>query len=284
VHGGAGAIADALVKGHLQGCREAAEEGLRLLWEGAPAEEAVERAICLLEDDEVFDAGRGSFLNMDGVVEMDAAFMEGASLLVGAVAGVRKFAHPISLARLVMESEHVLLVGEGATRFALSHGLRQCPAEWLIVPREREAWERQRRAQGVGDTVGAVALDERGHLAVGLSTGGRPFKFPGRVGDVPCVGAGFYVDDGVGGVAASGEGEAILRVTLARRVMEQLEKGVHPQEAASWAIGLLYQRVGGHAGLIVLDRQGRVGCTFNTRRMSRVWNEGKEIIARIERG
>jgi beta-aspartyl-peptidase (threonine type) len=287
VHGGAGTIPDEQVEAFQRGCRLAAERGLALLLAGAPAEDAVEAAIRLLEDDGTFDAGRGSFLSQDGIVEMDAGFMEGAKLKAGAVAGVRDIANPITLARLVMASPHVFLIGEGASRFALQHGLRRCSPAELISPRELAAWRAWQEAQTPAppskpqDTVGAVALDAQGHLAAGTSTGGMRFKVPGRVGDVPCVGAGFYADDLLGAASCSGVGEDILRLVLAKRAVDALADGRAPQQAAEEAIAYLARRIAGRAGLILLDRHGRVGCAFNTPRMARAWSEGERIICRI---
>lgn len=287
VHGGAGSIPDDQMEAYQRGCRQAAERGLALLLAGAPAEDAVEAAIRLMEDDGFSDAGRGSFLNQDGIVEMDAGFMEGAKLKAGAVAGVRDIANPITLARLVMESPHVFIIGEGATRFALQHGMRRCSPAELISPRELSAWRAWQEAQNPTpppkpqDTVGAVALDATGHLAAGTSTGGMRFKVPGRVGDVPCVGAGFYADDLLGAASCSGMGEDILRVVLAKRAVDALATGLTPQEAAEEAITYLAQRVNGHAGLILLDRHGRVGCAFNTSHMARAWSEGEKITTRV---
>jgi L-asparaginase / beta-aspartyl-peptidase len=286
VHGGAGPIPADLRVAHENGCRRAAEAGFRLLLAGGSAEDAVEAAIRVMEDDEVFDAGRGSFLNLDGVVELDAAFMEGANLRAGAVAGVHDIANPITLARLVMASPHVFLVGEGASHFGVEHGLVRCSVERLVVPREIEFWQRAHReglarARGASDTVGAVALDGRAHLACGNSTGGIPFKWPGRVGDVPCVGAGLYADDTLGAASSTGEGEAIMRIVMAKRAIDHLAAGQGPQQAAAEAIDYLCARVQGHGGLIMLDARGRVGAAFSTPFMPRAWNEGSEILSAL---
>lgn len=229
VHGGAWAIPDELVAAHLSGCREAAAVGYGLLLAGSSAEDAVEAAVRLMEDDETFSAGRGSYLNRDGHVELDAAFMEGRDLHVGAVAAVRDVANPVLLARKVMESDHVFLVGEGASRFAHACGLPLCDPARLVIAREVAAWRVHSSELGAAldpwgrsDTVSAIALDASGHLPVATSTGGRPYKLPGRVGDVPCVGSGFYADDRLGAALSTGEGEAIVRPVLAKRVVDSL--------------------------------------------------------------
>jgi len=269
VHGGAGDIPDEHATGHRRGVQRASQVGWEILVAGGSAEDAVEAAIRVLEDDEVFDAGRGSFLDLDGALSMDAAFMEGTHLEAGAVAAVSEIRNPITLARLLVPAPHVLLVGEGAHRWAEQQGLPRCSPDDLIVPRERE---RVRAHQGAHDTVGAVALDRRGHLAAGVSTGGSPLKVPGRVGDVPCIGAGLYADDLVGGVSCTGVGEKITRIVMAKRCIDRMARGdVTPQQAAEEAIAYLAQRVQGQGGLIILSPDGQVGCAMNTPRMSRAW-------------
>lgn len=290
VHGGAWAIPDALVADHLAGCRQAAERGLASLLSGACAENAVEEAVIVLEDHPVFDAGRGSFLNALGQVEMDAAMMRGNDLAVGAIAGLSDRQNPITVARHVMDSEHVFLIAQGASAYAERSGIPACAQDDLIVAREREQWRRFKErpelageeAFGAGDTVGAIALDGQGHLCAGVSTGGRPFKVLGRVGDVPCVGCGFYADDGIGAAVSTGDGESIARIVMAKRAVDSLARGLTPQAAAEEAIDYLGRRVGGRAGIIVLDANGQVGHTHSTPRMARAWSKGREIIAQIE--
>jgi len=288
VHGGAWAIPDDLVEAHHHGCCRAVEAGLAVLTRGGSAEDAVEAAVRVMEDDETHDAGRGSFLNRDGIVELDAAMMEGAGLNVGAVAGVSDIANPITLARRVMESEHAFIIGEGASCYAEAHGMARCGQDRLVVPRELDAWRRYQETNRMGetwgssDTVGAIARDVRGHIVAGVSTGGRPLKLPGRVGDVPCAGCGYYADDELGAAVSTGEGEAILRVVMAKRAVDGLVDTRAPNEVARVTIDYLARRVGGRAGVIILDAQGRVGCAFNTARMARAWSQGDEIISRVD--
>lgn len=278
VHGGAGDIAPNLHEAHRQGTRRAAEAGWTVLAAGGSAMDAVEAAIVVMEDDEAFDAGRGSFLNADGQVELDAGFMEGDQLKVGAVAGVEFIQNPIRLARAVMEkSEHVLLVAQGAQRFAQKMGIPICDLTDLAVPREFERWQtflRERTASKrqspvePADTVGCVALDQAGHIAAGTSTGGTRNKMPGRVGDVPMVGCGFYADDTLGGASSTGWGESIAKVILARLALHHLHEIGDPQAAARAAIQVLEDRVGGSGGLILLSPQGQPGWHYNTAYMS----------------
>ena len=281
VHGGAGDIPGELHEAHLQGVRRAVEAGWELLKSGGSAMDAVEAAITIMEDDEAFDAGRGSFLNADGQVELDAGFMDGADLQVGAVASVQFIRNPIKLARTVMEKcEHVLLVGQGAQRFAHKMGFSSCDLTDLAVPREFERWQKTLFGQApvagkaptsLSDTVGCVAVDQAGHLAAGTSTGGTPNKMPGRVGDVPMVGCGFYADDQIGGASSTGWGESIAKVLLARLVLHHLEQLGDPWAAAQAAIQELSDRVNGQGGIILLSPEGRPGWHHNTPHMSRAY-------------
>jgi beta-aspartyl-peptidase (threonine type) len=280
VHGGAGAWPAELLEQSRSGIRRAIEAGWAVLEGGGSALDAVEAAIVVLEDDEAFDAGRGSFLNAEGRVELDAGIMVGEHLQVGAVAGVQFIQNPIRLARAVMEkSQHVLLVAEGAQRFAARLGFRPCELTDLAVPREFERWQRALwesvrsgpAPAGPADTVGCVALDRMGHVAAGTSTGGTPNKMPGRVGDVPMVGCGFYADDDLGGASSTGWGEAIAKVILARLALEyQLQLG-DPQAAARGAIQMLKTKVNGEGGIILLSPDGRPGWHYNTPFMPRAF-------------
>jgi len=277
VHGGAWEIPDALVAACRRGCQRALEVGWAVLAGGGSALDAVVEAVAVLEDDPVFDAGYGAHLNLDGRVQLDAIVMDGERLDAGAVAAVERVRNPVRLARRVLEaSPHVLLVGSGAERFAQEQGLELCAPEELITAEERAAWEQCRRlghdaarhaGHGMG-TVGAVALDHAGRLAAATSTGGTCCKYPGRVGDSPLIGCGCYADSLVGAASATGMGEAIMRVVLAREAVERMRTGTHPQEVAEACMRLLAERGRGRGGLILLDRQGRFGVAFSTSRMA----------------
>lgn len=278
VHGGAWDIPAEEQQAHCQGTRRAVEAGWAVLAAGGSALDAVETAIVSMEDDETFDAGRGSFLNADGQVELDAGFMDGASLQVGAVAGVQFIQNPIRLARAVMEkSEHVLLVAQGAQRFAHRMGFPPCDLTDLAVPREFERWQRllydrtysaRQAFSHAADTVGCVALDQAGRIAAGTSTGGTPNKMPGRVGDVPMVGCGFYADDHIGGASCTGWGEAIAKVILARLALHYLEAAGEPHAAARSAVEVLARKANGLGGIILLAPDGRPGWSYNTLHMA----------------
>lgn len=261
VHGGAGPIKDDSLPRRLDGCKAAALAGWHVLQQGGAALDAVEAAVIVLEDNPLFNAGTGSTLNSVGKVEMDAAIMEGNSLRAGAVAAVQGIKNPIQLARRVMEDgRHVLLVGEGAQLFARQIGFPECSPDILIVEAERKRWQEKH------GTVGAVALDSAGKMAVSTSTGGIFNKFPGRVGDSPLPGCGTYADE-YGGVSCTGHGEAIIRIVMAKSTLELLKAGADPQSAANQAVMLLVEKTGGSGGLIIADRQGRIGYARNTDRM-----------------
>ncbi|MCL7453415.1 MAG: isoaspartyl peptidase/L-asparaginase [Anaerolineae bacterium] len=284
VHGGAGDIPDELREAHRRGTQRAAEAGWTVLAAGGSALDAVEAAVVVMEDDETFDAGRGAFLNADGQVELDAGCMDGAGLQVGAVASVQFIQNPIRLARTVMEkSEHVLLVGQGAQRFAHKMGFATCDLTDLAVPREFERWQKllydrthsaRKSFARASDTVGCVALDRAGHMAAGTSTGGVPNKMPGRVGDVPMVGCGFYADDQYGGASTTGWGESIAKVLLARLALHHLEVLGDPRAAAQAAIAVLEEKVNGLGGVILLAPDGRPGWHYNTPWMAYAYQAG----------
>jgi len=271
VHGGAWSIPAEARGAHAAGCLAAAERGFAVLASGGSALDAVVAAVELLEDDPVFDAGRGSVLSAEGRVQLDAGLMDGRTLHVGAVAGLHRISHPIRLARAVLErSGHHLLVAEGAERFARDQGFELVDPETFVVERERARYAdflagRLGTADDFAhDTVGAVALDEDGQIAAGNSTGGVAFSLPGRVGDAPLPGVGYVADSRSGGVACTGWGEHILRVGLATRALVALEGGASAQDAATEALGVLERSVRGRAGLIVLDRNGDVGLAHTT--------------------
>ncbi len=261
VHGGAGDIPEEALPGRLEGCKQAARDGWEVLGRGGSALDAVETAVIALENNPLFNAGTGSALNLLGQVEMDAAIMEGNTLSAGAVAVVKGIKNPIRLARRVMETgRHVLLVGEGALSFARQSGIAECAPESLIIEEQYGRWKKKH------GTVGCVVLDQRGRIVVGTSTGGLFNKLPGRVGDSPLLGCGTYADE-IGGVSCTGDGEAIIRVVMAKTTLDFVRAGLHPMEAAKKAVGLLEEKTGGKVGLVITDQFGRVGYARNTDRM-----------------
>ena len=295
VHGGAWAIPDDMVEAHLNGVRNAVNSGWRVLESGGSSLDAVEAAVVVMEDDEVFDAGRGSFLNREGKVQLDALIMDGNTLRAGGVGCVEHIANPVRAARKVLsESPHVYFVAEGAERFAKQHGIPLCKNEDLIIPREVERLrEFQDLATGEGqdlfapdishDTVGAVALDHAGNIAAATSTGGTLNKAPGRLGDSSLIGCGCYADNQSAAVSLTGWGEPIMKLVLAKWAADRVASGNIPQWAAAEAMNYLKDRLNGHGGIIVLDSQGRFGLAHNTPRMAwAVRNQGK-LEAGIER-
>jgi beta-aspartyl-peptidase (threonine type) len=280
VHGGAWAIPDDAVEAHLQGVRTAAAAGYAVLQEGGSCLDAVEAAVVHMEDDETFDAGRGSFLNMDGRVQLDACMMDGDTLRAGGVGCVEHIRNPIVAAKKILtDSPHVYFVGSGAERFAQEHGLELCANDELIIPREVERLS-EAKQQGYlqmpdefgpmrsHDTVGAVALDGAGNIAAGTSTGGTLNKAPGRVGDSSLIGCGCYADNLSAAVSTTGWGEPMMKLVLSKWTADKVEQGLAPQEAAQRALYYLKSRLNGHGGMILIDARGRVGIAHNTPRMA----------------
>jgi beta-aspartyl-peptidase (threonine type) len=282
VHGGAGIWdlpAERLLAA-IAACRDAAAAGQAILLAGGTALDAVEAAVCVLEDSPVLDAGRGSYLNANGEIELDALVMDGSTLAMGAVAAVQRVRHPITLARRVMDdTEHNFLVGAGAEAFADRIGFPRCTVIDLLADDEREKHLAQpghhealvKAALGQpgppGDTVGAVALDVNGNLAAATSTGGTRNKLPGRVGDSPLVGSGAYADNWTAAVSATGHGEALMKVVISKLVCDFVANGLSAQGACEAAIRVLAERVNGMGGLIAIDTHGRIGFAFNTAAM-----------------
>ena len=261
VHGGAWDVPDDAWDDHRRGVTRATDAGWDVLARGGSALDAVEAAILLMEDDPTFDAGTGSVLNRDGRVEMDAALMDGRDLGVGAVACVNEVRNPIRLARAVLGTDHVLLVGEGAHRFARERGVPTCdPAELVLGEPPRQPL--------------ALAIDALGDIAAGGSTGGTPAKHPGRVGDTPVAGAGLFADNRCGAAACTGWGEGILRFGLARTAVELL-RAANAQDAAWLSVRGMEDRVKGRGGVVVLSRDGSIGFAFNTPRMAVAYRDGE---------
>jgi beta-aspartyl-peptidase (threonine type) len=291
VHGGAWKIPKDLAKPCLEGVERAAIVAMNRLLEVNSALDAVELAVKCMEDNPTFDAGVGSVLNAEGEIELDAAIMDGKTLNAGAVAAVRGVRNPISLARRVMEnSNHVFLVGEGANKFAALQGFEKF--DGLVVERELERWKKLHEKYSEtmkfsekNGTVGAVAIDSHGNVAaatstggIPTSTGGIPFKLPGRVGDSSLIGCGLYADSKVGGVSATGHGESIIKIALSKVVCELLGRGLTAQKAADESVKRLERKINGRGGVIVLDRKGNVGISYNTPKMARAYiTEGTDV-------
>ena len=301
VHGGAWAMPDDMVEAHLHGVRNALGAGWRVLERGGPALDAVEEAVVIMEDDETFDAGRGSFLNRDGKVQLDALIMDGATLRAGGVGCVERLCNPIRAARKILsESPHVYFVAEGAERFAAEHGIPLCRNEDLIIPREVERLRKYQQetadqestndgndlfAPSIShDTVGAVALDRNGNIAAATSTGGTLNKAPGRLGDSSLIGCGCYADNLSAAASTTGWGEPIMKLVLAKWTADRVSAGNLPEWAAQEAMNYLKQRLNGHGGIIILNSQGQFGIAHNTPRMAWASKTVKKEDVGIERG
>ncbi len=279
------------------GCLTAALEiGYHLLDRGAPALTVVEQVIGLLEQSGLFNAGRGSHVQLDGVRRMDASIMEGQDLQAGAVASIEGIVHPISAARLVMEqTTHVLLVGKPASAFARhcklerqpirpsGHALRKATMTAAWSPKTLKLYRAMMlsgpamRKRAGKETVGAVALDQTGTVAAGASTGGIDLMLPGRVGDTPIIGCGVYADNESGAVSMTGLGEGIIRIAVAKEICDRLEQGGCPVSAATQVLKKLVRRVNGAAGALVLAPDGRFAITHVTPRMAAGWWDGKGL-------
>jgi beta-aspartyl-peptidase (threonine type) len=291
---------DDMVQAHLHGVRNALVAGWRVLERGGPALDAVEEAVVIMEDDATFDAGRGSFLNRDGKVQLDALIMDGSTLRAGGVGCVERLKNPIRAARKILsESPHVYFVAEGAEQFAAEHGVALCRNEDLVVAREverlREYQELAARGSGNDgedlfapsishDTVGAVALDRGGNIAAATSTGGTLNKAPGRLGDSSLIGCGCYADNLSAAASTTGWGEPIMKLVLAKWTADRVSAGNLPEWAAQEAMNYLKQRLNGHGGIIVLNAQGQFGIAHNTPRMAWACKTAKKEEAGIERG
>ena len=294
VHGGAGALEnvkdDKIAFRYLDSIRRTLEHGRDVMELGGSALQAVEACASLLEDDPVFNAGCGSVLNENGKVEMDAAIMDGRDLSAGVVAAVDNIANPVQLARLVMtESEHVMLIAEGAMRFADHCGMERVPEDYFYTT-DRVEQLRQARLQhkimldhdgsdvDTEDqkygTIGAIARDPQGNLAAATSTGGIVNKRMGRVGDSPIIGAGVYADNETCAVSATGFGEDFMRSVIAKTIADFIYmKGMDAKQATAAGIKYLVRKVQGRGGVIVIDNDGNCSSGFTTKKMIHGWIE-----------
>ena len=294
---------DDMVEAHIRGVNNALAAGWRVLERGGSSLDAVEEAVVIMEDDETFDAGRGSFLNRDGRVQLDALIMDGGTLRAGGVGCVEHLRNPVRAARKILsESPHVYFVGEGAEDFAAEHGVALCKNEDLVIPREVERLREYQAAQTDSkadgndlfapagddaaishDTVGAVALDRQGNIAAATSTGGTLNKAPGRLGDSSLIGCGCYADNLSAAASTTGWGEPIMKLVLAKWTADRIAAGNLPEWAAQEAMNYLKQRVKGHGGIIVLDPVGHIGIAHNTPRMAWAYKTVKKEEAGVTR-
>ena len=282
VHGGAGLWRRDIKLGR-EGVQKAASAGSSVLADGGCALDAVEAAVSVMEDDPIFNAGTGSALTRIGTVEMDAAIMDGRDLSAGAVALIRNTKNPIHLARVVMQNtDHVLIAGQTAERLGKAFHL---PAANPITARRLKAFNEMKKKPAIArlawlkknprlirehpgilehDTVGAVAVDADGNFASAASTGGMAMKLPGRIGDTPLIGSGLYSDNLSGAATATGWGEIAVKLSLSRTVCLKMEDGLSATKAAETCVRIASERLRGHAGIIAIDRKGRIAAVHNT--------------------
>jgi L-asparaginase / beta-aspartyl-peptidase len=307
IHGGAGNVTPSILtptleKQYTEGLQAALESGSGVLRKGGAALDAVIAAITTLEDNPLFNAGRGSVFTKKGLNEMDASIMDGRNLAAGAIAGVRNIKNPIQLAKEVMlHSGHVLLSGSGALEFAINQGMTMTPDEYFFTQTRYDQWVEIRdtnytQLDHKGDnlkghttnpeykfgTVGAVACDEQGNLAAGTSTGGMTNKRFGRIGDSPIIGAGTYANNKTCAISCTGHGEFFLRAVVAYDVSCLMEyKGLSLQDACAVVVKDKLVKMGGEGGLIAVDAKGNYDFCFNSAGMYRGMrnSEGKELVA-----
>ncbi len=296
IHGGAGVITkDQLSENQEQAYRKALDQALdigkEILAAGGTAIDAVVEVVVFLENDSLFNAGKGAVFNHEGLNEMDASIMDGSNLNAGAVAGVTSIKNPILAARAVLEqSEHVFLTGKGAEEFATKHGIDTVDAAYFRTDRRWKSLQRILDDDGnrveldhhdqKHGTVGAVALDKRGHLAAATSTGGMTNKRYNRVGDSPIIGAGTYADDATCAVSSTGHGEYFIRHAVAYDISAQMKyAGKTLKEAGDHTINNTLLKAGGTGGIIALDKDGNIHMPFNTEGMYRgyVTSAGRQI-------
>ncbi|KAF5287709.1 hypothetical protein FQA39_LY15809 [Lamprigera yunnana] len=309
--GGAGEIKNNnLVPRLIEGVKGAAKEGYKVLMaENGSVIDAVEAAVKLMEKNDIFNAGLGSVLTVEGKVEMDASIMVGSNLAAGAVTVVKNIEHPISLARLVMEqTTHVLLAGEGAENFARNQGIPILSEGSLVSNSRRKSWEKETKdkldaenkplkditenmpslqldvLESNGETVGAIAIDSFGHVAAATSTGGRCDKLPGRSSDTCMIGCGTYADDNIGAVSTTGHGETITKFCLAHAILKEMEKGKNAQDATKDCILAMTKRLKNTGGAITISNQGDIGVSFSTNRMSWAYIKDDRIHYGIDQG
>jgi beta-aspartyl-peptidase (threonine type) len=309
IHGGAGVIKrgsltperEKLYRAKLE---EAVLAGYKTLQEGKSGLDAIEKAIVIMEDSPLFNAGKGAVFTADGKNELDASIMDGKSQNAGAVAGLHTVKNPIKLARAVMEkSPHVMMIGDGAEKFAKEMKLEIVPEKYFftdsrwnslqkIIEQEKEKAKAEKEGKvSVNEefekpsnkfgTVGAVALDSEGNLAAGTSTGGMTYKKYGRVGDVPIIGAGTYANNATCAVSATGWGEFFIRLSVAKDISSQMEyRAFTVQKAADTVIKQKLQKLGGDGGVIAIDKFGNIGISFNSEGMYRAYidKDGKPVV------
>jgi len=310
IHGGAGTISKNQLtpdreKRYHDALNKALQAGAALLEKGGSSLDAVEAAVRVLEDDPLFNAGKGAVFTAEGINELDAAIMEGTTLKAGSIAGVRTIRNPITAARAVMEhSEHVLLTGRGAETFAKEQGLTMVDPSYFYTSERWESLQRAKKRDSLAaagtpphsaavlqeqqksryGTVGAVALDQHGHLAAATSTGGMTNKKWGRVGDAPIIGSGTYANDNTVAISCTGWGEYFLRLVMAKSISDRMEFGQQPlQQAADEMVMRQLPALGGDGGLIAVDKKGNISMPFCTEGMYRGYIKKEKTSGQVQK-
>lgn len=296
IHGGAGTILKSQMtpekeKAYTESLNTALEKGYTILEAGGSALDAVEACLRYLEDNPLFNAGKGAVFTNEGKNELDAAIMDGKTLGAGSVAGVTTIKNPISAARAVMEkSPHVMMVGKGAEQFAKQQGLEMVDPSYFYTEERHSGWQRVKAKDSIAElkktddkhgTVGAVALDRHGNLAAATSTGGMTNKKFGRVGDAPIIGAGTYANNNTAALSGTGWGEFYIRLVLAKSISDMMEFGkMSLQKAADEMVMKRLPALGGDGGLIAVDKKGNIAMPFCTEGMYRgyVREDGKKVV------
>jgi len=288
LHGGAGNMdrskfSDEDIKRYEDGLKQALTIGKEALSNGQSAIDVVELVVRNLEDNPLFNAGKGSVFTNDGRNELDAAIMDGRDLNAGAVAGVGDVRNPISAARLVMEkSPHVMLIGKGASLYSQQNGIEMVDSSYFYTEKRWQLLQQTLQKAGKNGTVGCVALDQQGNLAAATSTGGMNNKRYGRVGDVPVIGAGTYANNETCAVSATGHGEYYIRYTVAHDISALVEyKQLSLDDAAKTVINGKLSNEAGNGGIIAVDKHGNITLEMNSTGMFRGWasSEGAEGVA-----
>jgi L-asparaginase / beta-aspartyl-peptidase len=286
IHGGAGVITrekmtPEMDREYRSALSEAISTGKKILADGGSSIDAVEKTIRVMEDNPLFNAGKGAVFTHDGRNELDAAIMDGSNLAAGSVAGVSDIKNPITAARYVMtNSEHVMLAGTGASGFAREQGLEMVPESYFYTKKRYNELQEILKREKMG-TVGCCALDRKGNLAAGTSTGGMTNKKYKRIGDAPIIGAGTYANNNTCAVSATGHGEYFIRWTVAHDISALMEyKGLSVKEASELVVNVKLVKAGGRGGVICIDKSGNISMPFNSEGMFRGYanSEGKEDI------